>query len=190
MPSDSVMTYAGLAGRSETLTLTPLGNVVMSQQSSVDEAQMVFSSATGGLFSGVRAIFPIYAGRELKEGMSWSVDVADTMRGRQVGGLVRTAAKLTYTYKGMIDTLGRTCARVTLSADDLSLSGTMQNMGMEMILDGDGHVRGDMLIEMSTGMQMEQRTTSVINARLAMTGQAQAIVPITTETVTTLRRLP
>lgn len=190
MPDDTVMTYAGLAGRTETLTLTPLGNVVASNQTGIDEAQMVLSSATGGLFSGARAIFPIYAGRELKDGMSWTVDLVDTMRGRQVGGMVRTSARMLYTYVGMVDTLGRTCARVTLLANDLSLSGTMQNMGMDMVLEGDGHVSGEMLVELSTGMQMQQRTTSVLNARMAMTGQAQAIVPITTETVTTLRRLP
>jgi hypothetical protein len=69
------------------------------------------------------------------------------------------------------------------------MTGTMQAMGMDMFIEGDGDLTGVMYVELSTGMQVIARTTTAMSTRMSMTGQGQAIVPITTETTTTLRRL-
>lgn len=190
LPSDSVMTLPMFASRKETFTISPLGSIVSATTTGNDEVQAAMSMISGNGNAGAQGLFLPYPGKEVTVGTSWERSTIDTVMRSQMPGSMQTKSTMVYTFTGVVDTLGTKCARIALRSKELVLSGSMQAMGMEMVLDGDGDVNGILYTELSTGMKMLEISTTVLNTRMSMTGQGQAIIPITTETVTTLRRLP
>lgn len=190
LPPDSAITLPMLANKTETLTLSPRGTILSTTANDTDDLQVTMSSMSAMGGTGAKAVFPEFAGKELAVGDSWTVTTTDTVSRSQMPGSILTTSKLRYTFLGVVDTLGVRCARIGVQSEEMSMTGTMQAMGMDMALDGEGETHGTTYVEISTGMQVVSRLSSTLNARMSMTGQGQAIVPITTETITTLRRLP
>jgi hypothetical protein len=189
LPADSVMTLAGLADRKETITLSPRGTVLSTTSTGGDDMSATMSVVSGGGNGGVKALFPVFPGKELAVGETWTHETSDTMSRSQMPGSIQTKTTVKYTFDGTVDTLGYRCARIKVNSTEMVMTGTMQAMGMDMFIEGDGDLTGVMYVELSTGMQVIARTTTAMSTRMSMTGQGQAIVPITTETTTTLRRL-
>ena len=190
LPSDSVMTLPMFADRKETFTISPLGSVLKTTTSGNDDLQAAMSMISGNGNAGAQGLFLTYPGKEVTVGTTWERATVDTVMRSQMPGSMQTKSVMQYTFTGVVDTLGTKCARIMLRSKELVLTGTMQAMGMDMVLDGDGDVTGILYTELATGMKMLEVTSTVLNTRMSMTGQGQAIIPITTETVTTLRRLP
>jgi len=188
LPADSVMTLPGLADRKETITLSPRGTILSSTSTGGDEMSTTMSVISGS-GNGVEALFPVFPGKELTVGENWTHTTADTMSRSQMPGSIQTTTTMRYSFDGTVDTLGYRCGRIKVNSIESTMTGTMQAMGMDMFIEGDGDVTGVMYVELSTGMQVFARMTTTMNTRMSMTGQGQAIVPITTETTSTLRRL-
>jgi hypothetical protein len=131
---------------------------------------------TGG---GVRIQFLVpFPDTVLREGMQWTHASSDTLELGMANQRIITTTELRHTYVGMLDTLGRRCYVVQVESVRYLLSGTAEQMGMTMGINGDGVLSARYVIEQETGLPLVIETTAQIDQRMTLYDQGNTVVPM------------
>ena len=171
---DTTMTVNELLGKKSQVILSGSGRLV--DQKDIDTADL-----SGNMFAGRRnradlsweiVIFPDSA---IKTGDSWIEEVTDTVEGTQM--MTKTIKK--YTLAGEEEKNGHKC-RVINFTGDLETWGKMTRMGMDFYIEGSGESAGSAWIDKESGILVFKESTTGQDMTMALTGQMQMTIPITT----------
>lgn len=185
---DSTMTFAALAGATETFIIAPNGAVLSSSMQMAEDVRSVLSSLSNGM-NGMRRFFAKFPTHELGIGEVWSYTVTDTNTTRAMNGTVITTISMSMRYQRNVDTLGKHCAVISTTSTKLDVRGTVQQKGLDMTIDGSGAVNGIMYVDIADGMPLVTISNIDMDTRLAMVGQTSMIVPLNMEVLTTVQRV-
>lgn len=186
-PRDTAMVFAGLANMSESYTINPSGTTIARSEND-DVPRDLLGIVPASSLGGGRAIVIVFPGRELEIDDAWTTTSADTIPARDGRGVVITTATTEYVYRRTLDTLQTRCAELSFRTIAFKLEGNVVANGMDMILDGGGRIIGKALVELKTGLPVLITVDAVMDSRLAVTGAASFIVPVTMETQAVISR--
>jgi hypothetical protein len=116
---------------------------------------------------------------EVKIGDTWRDDRTDTTEGTQMV----TRTERVFTLLGVEEKSGHTCFKAGFSGKT-EISGKMNQMGMEFFMEGSGEITGTAWFDKETCIIILKETTSDQDMTMAMTGQMQMTIPITSSTNT------
>jgi hypothetical protein len=160
--------------------------IIISNKGKLIDQKMLDSIETGKKFMGGSnnlemlykefIIFPVAA---LKIGDSWKDDRTDTTKGTEMVTKTRTA----YTFAGIEEKNGHPCLKFSFSGT-LEIGGKMTQMGMEFFMEGTGEKSGTLWFDQESGIIIAKESTSDQDMTMAMTGQMQMTIPITSTTET------
>ena len=128
--------------------------------------------------------FVVFPGHALKFGDTWKDERTDTTRGTQMV----TKTDLVYTLTGIEEKNGHSCIKTSFTGKT-EISGKMTQMGMEFFIEGSGETRGTMWFDKETCIIVAKESTSDQDMTMALTGQMQMTIPITSTTNSTFTLL-
>ncbi|MCS7000340.1 MAG: hypothetical protein RMK00_08060 [Bacteroidota bacterium] len=185
--SDSVLTYPELEGYQLQLTCNRQGKTLSQAYVRQDTGssvartvqQQVLEQLSG---SGVRMRFLVeFPEGPLSRGQQWTRSYRDTISAGIVEQQIVSTMDIRYTFDGFLDTLGRRCVVVRGESTRYLISGSADQMGMAMSINGDGTLAARYLIERETGMPMVIETTAQIDQRMTLHGQGNTVIPMSVE---------
>lgn len=131
---------------------------------------------TGG---GVRMRFIVeFPDKPLTPGTQWTQTLTDTVQMPLGSQQVVTTMDLSYTFEGMLDTLGKRCAVVRVESTRYLISGTAEQMGTSVGISGDGALSARYLIEVESGMPLLIETSAQLDQRMTLFDQSNTVIPI------------
>ncbi len=149
-----------------------------------DKSMLANAAIKQSIKQSMKSILMTLPEKPLNIGDTWSRD--EQAEGASESIHIKTS--FIYTLDDVIDTLGKRCAVIAMKTKKLTMDGSMEQMGMKMNVDGDGSANGRILIEVENGMPLAGRIATQIEMRMAVSGQEQMIMPISTETVNVYAR--
>lgn len=132
----------------------------------------------GGIQNAVRKLFFVYPDSAVRKGDTWSTVLSDTTSPGE--GQLVTRMKNTMTFEGLVDTLGVSCARVSLRSDSVAISGRSLYMGATMNVQGSGTAQGVYYVEATSGMIVAHAMDTAIDMQLIMEQQENTTVTMRT----------
>jgi hypothetical protein len=118
-------------------------------------------------------------------GETWTVNSTDTT---EVGnGQMITTTKTDYTLIGKEEVLGHSCLRFDYKGTS-ETTGKMNQMGMDMFIEGTGEPSGTAWFDPEMGMVIKSESVMANEMTMAMTGQNQMTIPMT-QKITTIQTL-
>ncbi len=154
-------------GLKQRLTLTPKGTVIAKEVSSdANLAEVLGIVESTKIPDRIIVPFPAVA---VSPGDQWTSTLADTAAAPHGRGTVITKGTITYTFRGLADTLGRHCWVIDLNSADISQQGSLTGAAIEMRIDGSGSMRGTSVHDSRTGLVI--RSATQLETRVHMTGQ-------------------
>ncbi len=181
---DSVMTLPELEDYKLRLQCTRNGRVVQQdflrneQKNVLGESirQQALEQLTGG---GVRMRFIVeFPDTLIKPGAQWTRTVNDTLQMSLGSQTVMTTMDLRHTFEGYLDTLGRRCVVVRVESTRYLVSGTAEQMGIPISINGDGAISARYVIEAETGMPLVIETTAQLDQRMTLDDQSSSVIPL------------
>ncbi len=122
----------------------------------------------------------------LKIGEKWNDSKTDTA---DVGtGKMMNTSDIEFTLVGKEAMYGRDCLKITYSGK-ITTSGKMNRMGMDIFTEGTGKIAGTLYFDHVKGLLVHDESTRDIESTIAVTGQQNMTIPMTTSTKTTLELL-
>ena len=140
--------------------------------------------------NALRLLFPQYDGGKTSKGDTWSSEIRDTQDLDATKGTLVTSLTMQCRYAESLDSNKRKLVRLVVSSPDVALKGEMRKGGSQVDLTGEGTLEGTYLVDAATGMPVTVDITTVMNARLMLSGPDQNIIPTRTEVRTTYTRMP
>lgn len=122
-------------------------------------------------------------------GEVWKTSRTDTMPAPQGEGSIVTRVTLANTYLGQIDTLGIRCWVIEGRSTSFYQTGSISIGNTDIDLDGSGSLFYRSVVESSTGVLMHGTSSITSNARMAMSGPQQLIVPVDTHATFVAKRI-
>jgi len=124
--------------------------------------------------------------KELKVGDKWTDSRSDTT---DVGtGKMVTTSEMEYTLAGTEARSGHQCLKVTYTGK-LTTGGKMNRMGMDIFTEGTGKIAGTLYFDHVKGLLVGDESTRDVESTLAVTGQQNMTIPMTTSTKSSLELL-
>lgn len=170
-------------GQDTTITMEPVPfrtdmNGKIKQNAALGEALQMFSSGVQGF--APQQMFSPAIGRSLKKGQTWEESSIDTVHNPMMGDGAMVIERTTrYTYDGPVDTLKNKAIRIRSEITSMSLTGSASMMGMDVKIDGDGSANMVSYYGAKDGILLATIGDNETNMRMAMTGQAEMLIPIT-----------
>ena len=128
------------------------------------------------VFYGSSPLFIEFPDREIKIGDTWNVELTG-LAGNLAGNVDFSdqKTKITYTFVGMKDTLGKKCKVIHCKSTDFSLNRELNQMGVDLKMEGEGIVKGKYFYDDKDGMPILGSMTIDADVRVAAKGQESAI---------------
>jgi hypothetical protein len=139
----------------------------------VDIAKNIVSSRSS--LSDVYKEFGVFPEGDVKTGDTWNNDQTDTVDGTQM--VTKTTRKLT--LAGIEEKNGHSCLKITYTGT-VEIGGKMNRMGMDFFMEGNGEISGSIWFDQNRGIIIAKEGSSDQDMTMAMTGQMQMTIPITT----------
>jgi hypothetical protein len=118
---------------------------------------------------------------EVKTGDKWTSEKNDSTSMEALKMLSKTQTE--YKLAGREKRNTHDCLKITYTAK-IEISGKMNQMGMEMFMEGNGDNKGTIWFDPKTGILISEESASTQDMTLAMTGQMSMTIPTTTTTKT------
>ena len=142
---------------------------------SVNSGVSIFATRRGQ--SDLYKEFVIFPDSAVKTGDSWNDERSDTLEGSQM--VTKTTRK--YTLAGEEEKNGHKCRKISFSGT-IEIGGKMTQMGMEFFMEGSGETTGFIWIDKESCIMIAQESATDQDMTMALTGQMQMTIPITTTT--------
>jgi hypothetical protein len=124
--------------------------------------------------------FVVFPGKTLKFGDTWKDERTDTTRGTQMV----TTTDIIYTLIGIEEKNGHSCFKANFTGKT-EIAGKMTQMGMEFFIEGSGETNGTAWFDKQTCVIISKESTNDQDMTMALTGQMQMTIPITSTTSST-----
>ncbi|MBN9400906.1 MAG: hypothetical protein J0I17_12075 ['Candidatus Kapabacteria' thiocyanatum] len=187
MRLDTSIVMPGTSQYIQRFMMTSLGNVLSLSSDSTSRISTMIDGAMNNM-TMMKNFITQFPGRGLNVKDTWTVSTVDTVHNAQLSGDIVTRSTVVYTLTGMKDTLGTSMAIVDMHTSAYELSGSIRNLGMDMVIEGEGTARGTIRIDVRNGLPIAINQHSTVNSRMAMTGQQSMLIPMTIATTSTIRR--
>ncbi len=173
---DTTRLMTEMMGKRSRVVLSPLGKVV--ERAVIDSVKGSRQMMRG---SAVREVvrFHTLPEQPVIPGSQWTVstlDSTDAMNGHMV-----TAYTITYTFAGNEEKGGRRCVKITYTGT-MTIEGKGSMMGMEVFSEGKGTLSGTWHFDPQAGLTVAEEGLLDTDVTLAMTGQQNMTIPITSST--------
>ncbi len=180
---DTTMVMNNMIGKRMKLTIDKLGKITAREV--VDSVQ--FESRGMNIRSPQREAMTLIVlpAKELKVSDKWADSKTDTI---DVGaGKMVNVTDVEYTLAGKESRSGHDCLKITYSGK-ISTNGKMKQMGMDMFTEGTGKITGTMYFDHAKGLLVSDESTMDVESTIAVTGQQNMTIPMTSS-VKTVREL-
>jgi hypothetical protein len=124
--------------------------------------------------------------KQLTVGDTWKETRIDTNKQGEDGAII-TNSVYKCTYLGTVDTLKTKCHKIGIVTEKLTISGIMNQMGMELTMDGDGASKSTSYFDME-GIPVAAIGSAQMDVRMSMSGQQQMVIPMTMDIKTAMVR--
>jgi hypothetical protein len=171
---DTTRLMTDLIGKRSGMVLTPLGKIA--SRVVIDSIKAAGPSMRS---AAAREILRFHTLPEqpVVPGGQWSADVTDS--NETMGGLMITVSTITYTLAGKEEKGGRSCLKIRYTGK-LAIEGKGAMMGMEMFTEGKGSLSGIWYFDPKDGIMVAEEGAMDTDVTVAMTGQQNMTMPITT----------
>jgi len=171
MGRDTTMDIAGMTGKRVQVELSRLGKV--EKETTIDTGKVEGRSIAMKFMGGLH--FPLLPENQVGTGDKWPKNSTDTSNMEE--GQTITKSSFEYTLTGK-ETKGKhDCLRIDFKGTT-ETTGKLKQMGMDLILEGNGEISGTVWFDPSAGLMTEVQTTTSMELTMAMTGQAQMTIPM------------
>jgi len=173
---DTAMIFKEMLDKKSQTILSASGRLI--DQKAIDTVNLA-----GNMFAGRRGIsdlykeFVIFPDSALKTGDSWTDDRTDTLEGTQM--ITKTTRK--YTLAGEEEKNGHKCRKINFTGN-IETGGKLTQMGMEFFMEGSGDVTGSIWIDKESCIMISKESTTDQEMTMALTGQMQMTIPISSAT--------
>jgi len=176
---DTTRLVTELMGKRSRVVISPLGKVL--ERSVIDSLKSVGPMTRG---SAMRELmrFHILPEQKVVTGGQWTgatVDSNDAM-----GGKMTTVTTITYTLAGSENKAGRECLKITYTGT-IAIEGRGTMMGAEVFSEGKGTLSGSWYFDPEAGITVAEEGIMDTDVTLAMTGQQNMTMPITSSSKVT-----
>jgi hypothetical protein len=178
---DTTMVMTSMIGKRMKLTVGKTGNV----QSREVIDSMQYDMAGMNTRTPQREVMNILVlpPKELKVGDKWNDSKTDTA---DVGtGKMFNTMDVEYTLAGTEAKSGHQCLKINY-VGKISTNGKMNRMGMDIYTEGTGKISGTLYFDHVKGLIVHDESTRDVESTVAVTGQQNMTIPMTTSTKTTL----
>ncbi len=176
MGDTTVVNPPELLGKRKRMILSALGKKIKVEE--VDTLKLTGLLAQfGGQQNSLQ--FPMLTKESVGVGSSWTAAEVDSQVNR--GMKVHIRPTTTYTVEAEVDTLGYKCLRIRYKGS-VKMTGKGQQMGMKIVLDGEGENEGVVYFAPKEGRLVYVDTASDIDMNVALTGQMNMTMPSTITT--------
>ncbi|MDQ7064058.1 MAG: hypothetical protein Q9P90_07410 [candidate division KSB1 bacterium] len=176
MGDTTVVNPPELLGKRKRMILSELGKRIKVEE--VDTLVLTgLMAQVGGQQNSLQ--FPVLTKESVGVGSSWTAAEVDSQVNR--GMKVHIRPTTTYTVEAEVDTLGYKCLRIRYKGT-VKMTGEGQQMGMKIVLDGDGENGGVLYFAPKEGRLVYVDTASDIDMNVALTGQMNMTMPSTIAT--------
>jgi hypothetical protein len=124
--------------------------------------------------------FVVFPGHLLKFGDTWNDVRTDTTKGTQLV----TKTDIVYTLMGVEEKNGHACLKAGFKGTT-EIGGKMTQMGMDFFMEGSGEVNGNVWFDKETCIIILKESTNEQDMIMALTGQMQMTIPMTSSTNST-----
>jgi hypothetical protein len=171
---DTTMVMKDLLDKKNQITISRSGKLIEQKViDTVDIAKNIVSSRSS--LSDVYKEFGVFPEGDVKTGDTWNNDQTDTVDGTQM--VTKTTRKLT--LAGIEEKNGHSCLKITYTGT-VEIGGKMNRMGMDFFMEGNGEISGSIWFDQNRGIIIAKEGSSDQDMTMAMTGQMQMTIPITT----------
>ncbi len=186
---DTTFSINNLESLTDVMTVLPNGTItnhkIKSSESTSMQDQLVKQIA--GNSSLMRTLLVEFPDKPLTAGMEWKKNTHDTtLKGEKGSVITNTTMKML--YAGTIDTMGYKCGKIEFKSEKMNTTGSLNQMGMEMSVEGDGIINGTCYYEISTGMPVCVKTFTQMDQRMSMSGQQEMVIPVSVDMTSILTR--
>jgi len=175
---DTTRVMTDIMGKRSRVVLSPLGKVI--QRAIIDSIK-----AAGPMMRGAAARevirFQTLPEQAVVVGAQWTVTSVDT--NEMMGGKMVTGSTITYTLNGKEEKGGRTCVKIGYTGT-MTIEGKGSMMGMELFSEGKGTLSGTWHFDPAAGITVADESQMDTDVTMAMTGQQNMTMPITTSSKT------
>lgn len=163
----------------DNLIITNLGEkieYIRMKESSVDISKLDPEQLGKTLFYGSSPFFIEFPERKLSVGDSWEVEMTGLAPNvNSAFNLSDQKTKLTYTYIGTKDTLGKKCIVIKCKSTDFTMKSDINQMGVDLQMEGEGIVKGTYFYDEKDCMPVLCSMTVDTDMRVAAKGQEASI---------------
>lgn len=162
-------------GLNDKLVITNIGEKIeytRSNEGGIDDTNIDPVKLGKTLFYGCSPFFIQFPAKKLVKGDSWEVvmtGIAPNMNSSF--DLSDQKTKLTYTYIGTKDTLGKKCVVIKCKSTDFTMNRAFKQMGMDLQMEGEGIVKGTYYYDEKDCMPVLCSMTVETDLRVAVKGQ-------------------
>jgi hypothetical protein len=158
---------------------------IISRKGKIIDQKMIDTVNMGNnLMDGTKSLlssykeFVIFPDSIKKTGDTWKDERTDTTKGTE---MVNTS-HLVYTLLGTEIKNDHTCVKAGFTGKT-EIGGKMTQMGMEFFMEGTGEINGTVWFDKDSWIVISKETTTDQDMTMALTGQMQMTIPITSTTV-------
>ncbi len=171
---DTTMVQKELIGKRTKYIFSNLGKELSSF--AIDSIKIGGEAMGMDLGSGTNQKFNELPGNKLSVGGKWSVNKQDTVA--IGGGSMLTKASVEYVLVGKEMKNGHNCLRIDYTSK-LEMGGKMNQMGMDMFIEGTGNTKGSVWFDQAKGIWISDESEVDTDMTIAMTGQMAMTIPMT-----------
>ncbi|HRK05500.1 MAG TPA: DUF6263 family protein [Chlorobiota bacterium] len=169
--------------------MTSTGEILTIKLEGPEEARSAFASFSLAGSNVQKSLYLVFPTEKVKVGTSWTKRDSSVTPVSEMGEISQVMTR-TYVVERILDSAKRTYVHIKETISDLTMNGKMKMSGIEMSIDGEGTTTSNIVIDSGTGLIERSISTSDISARMAMTGQAQMIIPMAMTVKTSMERIP
>lgn len=177
--SDTTITIQKTNDLNDLLTISARGEKIEYLRNStpkLDKEDYSADKIGNAVFYGSSPLFIEFPDKQIQIGDNWNVELTG-LAGNLAGNvdLSDQKTKITYTFVGIKDTLGKKCKVIHCKSTDFSLNREVNQMGVEFKMEGEGIVKGKYYYDDKDGMPVLGSMTIDADVRVAAKGQESAI---------------
>jgi len=172
MGMDTSMNQKDLIGKRSRITLNRFGKEISSE--AIDSMDIMGLNIGVDFGASTQQTFISLPENSVSIGEKWHFKLVDTT---DIGeGQMITKSDYTYTLSGKEVKNGHNCLKITFEAST-DVGGKMNNMGMEMFIEGSGTIEGSVWFDSTLGKIIADETNSGMDISIALTGPMQMTIP-------------
>jgi hypothetical protein len=176
---DTTMVMKDLLNKDVQTVISKTGKMINSKQLDTTSTGKDFFGKGNNLVNTYKE-FIVFPDHAIQPGDTWNDTQIDTAKGTQM--VIKT--ELVNTFLGVEEKNGHNCIKVGFSGKT-EIGGKMTQMGMEFFMEGSGEIKGTLWFDQKLWILIAKESTNDQEMTMAMTGQMQMTIPITTTTNST-----